>query len=80
MSGDVDAERFIMLMNRGTGDYTEWRRTHLYQNISLEDLTEAARKTGHWLRHCRRKGRDALRHGLGGASRPGEPRIASGWL
>lgn len=35
--GNVEAERFVMLMNRDAGDYTEWRRTHLYQNISLED-------------------------------------------
>ncbi len=48
--GDVDAERFIMLMNRGAGDYTEWRKTHLYQNISLEELAEEARKTGQMLR------------------------------
>ena len=25
--GEVDAERFIMLMNRGAGDYTEWRKS-----------------------------------------------------
>ena len=50
--GDVDAERFIMLMNRGAGDYTEWRKTHLYQNLSLEVLAEEARKTGQMLRQC----------------------------
>ena len=48
--GDVDAERFIMLMNRGAGDYTEWRKTHLYQNLSLEELAEEARRTGQVLR------------------------------
>ena len=48
--GDVDAERFIMLMNRGAGDYTEWRKTHLYQNLSLEELAEEARRTGQMLR------------------------------
>ena len=48
--GDVDAERFIMLMNRGAGDYTEWRKTHLYQNISLEELAEHARASGKRLR------------------------------
>lgn len=48
--GDVDAERFIMLMNRGAGDYTEWRKTHLYQNLSLEELAEEARITGQMLR------------------------------
>ena len=50
--GEVDAERFIMLMNRGTGDYTEWRKAHLYQNISLEELAEEARKTGQMLRQA----------------------------
>ena len=48
--GDVDAERFIMLMNRGAGDYTEWRKTHLYQDISLEELAERARASGKRLR------------------------------
>ena len=48
--GDVDAERFIVLMNRGAGDYTEWRKTHLYQDMSLEELAEEARKTGQMLR------------------------------
>ena len=48
--GEVDAERFIMLMNRGAGDYTEWRKTHLYQNLSLEELAEEARRTGQMLR------------------------------
>ena len=48
--GDVDAERFIMLMNRGAGDYTEWRRTHLYQDMSLEELAEHARAFGKRLR------------------------------
>ena len=48
--GEVDAERFIMWMSRGAGDYTEWRKTHLYQNISLEELAEEARKTGQMLR------------------------------
>ena len=46
----ADAERFIMLMNRGAGDYTEWRKTHLYQNLSLEELAEEARRTGQMLR------------------------------
>ena len=48
--GDVDAERFIMLMNRGAGDYTEWRKTHLYQDMSLEELATEAQKAGQMLR------------------------------
>ena len=52
--GDVDAERFIMLMNRGAGDYTEWRKTHLYQDISLEELAAEAQKAGQMLRDARK--------------------------
>ena len=48
--GDVEAERFIMLMNRGAGNYTEWRKTHLYQDISLEELAAEAQKAGQMLR------------------------------
>ena len=48
--GDVDAERFIMLMNRGAGDYTEWRKNHLYHGISLEELAAEAQKAGQMLR------------------------------
>ena len=51
--GSVEAERFVMLMNRDAGDYTEWRRTHLYQDISLEELAEKARKTGERIRRSR---------------------------
>ena len=43
-----------MLMNRSAGDYTEWRKAHLYQNISLEELAEEARKTGQMLRQARK--------------------------
>ena len=48
--GDVDVERFIMLMNRGAGDYTEWRKMHLYQDISLEELAAEAKRVGQILR------------------------------
>lgn len=51
--GSVEAERFVMLMNRDAGDYTEWRRTHLYQDISLEELAEKARKTGERIRRSK---------------------------
>ena len=44
--GVVDAERFIMLMNQGAEDYTEWRRTHLYQDETLDSLAEKARSVG----------------------------------
>lgn len=48
--GVVEAERFVMLMNRDAGDYTEWRRTHLYQNETLEELAEKAKEAGKRLR------------------------------
>ena len=48
--GDVKAERFVMLMNQSAGDYTEWRRTHLYTDITLEELAAKAKATGDRLR------------------------------
>jgi len=44
--GEVEAERFVSLMNRNAGDYTEWRRDNLYRGVSLTELAERARKTG----------------------------------
>jgi len=49
--GNVEAERFVCLMNRGASDYTEWRRTHLYVNETVESLAEKARQTGDMLRN-----------------------------
>ena len=48
--GEVEAERFVSLMNRGAGDYTEWRRNHLYADETVHSLAEKARKTGAMLR------------------------------
>ena len=31
--GPVDAERFIALINRETFDYTQWRKTHLPDDV-----------------------------------------------
>ena len=45
-----EAERFVSLMNRGAGDYTEWRRNHLYAEETVHSLAEKARKTGAMLR------------------------------
>jgi Ran GTPase-activating protein (RanGAP) involved in mRNA processing and transport len=39
--GMVDAERFIVLMNREPSDYTEWQRG-LFENLSLDELNEKA--------------------------------------
>ena len=41
--GHVDAERFIVLVNREPFDYTEWRRDHLDdQGMSIRELSAAA--------------------------------------
>ena len=40
--GHVDAERFIVLVNREPFDYTEWRREHLDQSMSIRELSAAA--------------------------------------
>ena len=47
---NVEAERFVSLMNREAGDYTEWRRNHLYADETVHSLAEKARKTGAMLR------------------------------
>jgi len=44
--GIVDAERFITLILKEPFDYTEWRRTHLSDDISVEDLN--AQATEYW--------------------------------
>jgi len=48
--GNVEAVRFICLMNRGSGDYTEWRREHLYADETVETLAAKAKRTGDMLR------------------------------
>ena len=40
--GDVEAERFVMLMNREPFDYTEWRRENLFQGETVDSLMDAA--------------------------------------
>lgn len=39
--GNVDAERFIALVQRDTFDYTKWQRT-LWPAASVQDLSAAA--------------------------------------
>ena len=38
--GNVEMERFIMLLNRDTFDYTEWRRNNLFQGESVDSLCD----------------------------------------
>ena len=54
--GNVEAERFVSLMNREAGDYTEWRRNHLYTDETVHSLAEKARKTGQMLRNMDKVG------------------------
>ena len=39
--GLVDAERFIMLIQKEAFDYTKWQE-HLFENISVEELSTKA--------------------------------------
>ena len=38
--GDVNAERFIALMNREPFDYTEWRRENLFVGETVDSLMD----------------------------------------
>ena len=39
----VEAERFIVLINRESFDYTEWQQT-LWQNESVDEVFDMAKK------------------------------------
>ena len=41
--GDVQAERFIALIQREPFDYTRWQRT-LWPDVSIEEISQAAMK------------------------------------
>lgn len=36
--GSVEMERFVMLLNRDTFDYTEWRKENLFPNETVDTL------------------------------------------
>lgn len=40
--GYVDAERFIVLINREPFDYTKWREQHLDEGLSVRELSRKA--------------------------------------
>lgn len=40
--GDVNAERFIALVNREPFDYTEWRRDNLFVGETVDSLMDKA--------------------------------------
>lgn len=41
--GEIDMERFIVLINREKFDYTKWRKD-LFEDISIDDLADKADK------------------------------------
>ena len=41
--GPVEAERFIVLINRESFDYTEWQQT-LWHNESVDEVFDMAKK------------------------------------
>ena len=41
--GNVEMERFVMLLNRDTFDYTESRKTNLCQGESVDSLCDRER-------------------------------------
>jgi hypothetical protein len=41
--GEVDAERFITLLNRESFDYTQWQR-NLFQNMDVNQISSQAMK------------------------------------
>ena len=38
--GNVEMERFVMLLNRDTFDYTEWRKENLFQGETVDSLCD----------------------------------------
>jgi len=38
--GNVEMDRFVMLLNRDTFDYTEWRKTNLCQGETVDFLCD----------------------------------------
>ena len=39
--GEVDAERFIMLLNREPFDYTQWQKT-IFNDVDVHELSKLA--------------------------------------
>ena len=40
--GDVEAERFVALIQREPFDYTKWRQTNLSHDLSVEEVSRKA--------------------------------------
>jgi len=39
--GEVDAERFVVLLNRDPFDYTTWQKS-IFENMTVEQISTAA--------------------------------------
>lgn len=42
--GILDTERFVALLLREPFDYTEWRKEHLFVDMSLDEIIDKADK------------------------------------
>ena len=42
--GIVDAERFVALLLKEPFDYTEWRKEHLFDGMSIDEIIDEADK------------------------------------
>ena len=42
--GNVEMERFIMLIHRDVFDYTEWRRQNMFQGETVDSLCDQIEK------------------------------------
>lgn len=40
--GFIDAQKFIVMVNRRKADYTEWRRENLYKGMTDEEILAGA--------------------------------------
>ncbi len=42
--GDIEMERFVMLIHRDVFDYTEWRRNNMFQGETVDSLCDQIEK------------------------------------
>jgi hypothetical protein len=50
--GLLETERFIAYLSRERADYTKWRQNR-FEDLSLEELAQATRKSGEFVRSSR---------------------------
>ena len=51
--GYVDAERFIVLINKEPFDYTKWREQYLDEELSVRELSQKAMEYSKNLRYLK---------------------------